>query len=238
MRLVSFRSFRCGAVLLALAAPVAAPAAERPIVVELFTSEGCSSCPPADAILTDLARTRPDLLVLGFHVTYWNYLGWQDPFSLQAATDRQSGYAARRRDTTVYTPNLVVDGQESVVGSESGEAADAIGRAKAGAVTAAEIRAVRAGREIAVDVGAGTGRGTLVLVGYDREHRTAVTRGENRGRSLVESNVVRSIRTIGSWTGAALSLRVEPSAGESGAVLLQAPSGRIVGAARVAAGPS
>ena len=97
----------------------AAAAAERPVVVELFTSEGCSSCPPADAYLTDLARGRRDVLPLAFHVTYWNSLGWRDPYSLDAATSRQSQYGSRFGDGS-YTPEMVVDGQKGLVGSERG----------------------------------------------------------------------------------------------------------------------
>ena len=221
---------------LALAAglPGGASAADRPVVVELFTSEGCSSCPPADAVLTEIVRDRPDVLALGFHVTYWNSLGWPDPFSLQAATDRQSSYAAKRNDSTVFTPNLVVDGVESLVGSNRAEASASIRRAQARAVTATRIRAAAAGEALRVEVGAGSGRGTLVLVGFDPEHRTAIARGENRGRTLLESNVVRSIKTIGTWTGAALSFQVpRPAAGQTGAVLLQSATGQIIGAARI-----
>ena len=221
----------------ATAMPAGVSAADRPIVVELFTSEGCSSCPPADAVLTQIARHRPDVLALGFHVTYWNNLGWPDPFSLQPATDRQSSYAAKRNDSTVFTPNLVVDGGESLVGADRAEALAGIRRAQARAVTAASIRATAVGEGLRVEVGAGQGRGTLVLVGFDPEHRTAVARGENRGRTLIESNVVRSIRTIATWTGAPLSLQVpRPAAGDTGAVLLQAASGQIIGAARLEGG--
>ena len=83
-------------------------AAERPIVVELFTSQGCSSCPPANAYLNDLSKQRADVLALAFHVTYWDYLGWKDPFSLQTATDRQARYGQRFGDGS-YTPEIVVE---------------------------------------------------------------------------------------------------------------------------------
>ncbi len=115
--------------LLAGGLPLAAAAAERPVVVELFTSEGCSSCPPADAFLTELARGRRDVLPLAFHVTYWNSLGWRDPYSLDAATNRQSQYGSRFGDGS-YTPEMVVDGQKGLVGSERGEAEAAIASAE------------------------------------------------------------------------------------------------------------
>lgn len=210
-----------------------AVAADRPVVVELFTSEGCSSCPPADAYLTDLVRTRSDVLALGFHVTYWNSLGWRDPFSLEASTARQESYASRRGDRTVFTPDLVIDGNESVVGSNTADGASAIRRAKERSVTAATVRLSRSGQDVVVQVGDGTGRGSVVLVGFDPEHQTAVTRGENRGRTLLESNVVRSVKTVGSWSGAAIRLQIARPAGADAAVLLQSASGQIIGAARL-----
>lgn len=212
----------------------AALAVDRPVVVELFTSEGCSSCPPADALLTQLARTRPDVIALGYHVTYWDHLGWRDPFSLQAATDRQSTYASRRRDTTVFTPELVVDGAESVVGSEEAKVEAAIGRARGRNAAAASLRASVNGAGLAIEVGQGQGAAAVVLVGYDPQHTTAVARGENRGRTLLDSNVVRSVRTIGSWNGAALRLQVPRPDGERAVVLLQTSTGAIVGPVRLA----
>ena len=213
----------------------------RPIVVELFTSQGCSSCPPADAVLTDLARTRRDVLPLAFHVTYWNNLGWQDPYSFQAATDRQQAYAELRGDHQVYTPQMVVDGAQSFVGSRRGEAAVAIQRAASEQVTAAPLRISRRGGELTVEVGqgagggagGGAGQGTVLLVGFDPEHSTPVGRGENGGRLLLESNIVRSVQAIGRWTGAPLRLQQGVPAGEQFAVILEAPDGRIIGAARL-----
>src|SRR5271163_2907005 len=90
----------------------------RPVVGELFTSEGCSSCPPADAKIAELARTRPDLLLLTFHVTYWNSLGWHDPYSFDGATQRQHRYLASGASPEIYTPALIVDGKLNVVGSD------------------------------------------------------------------------------------------------------------------------
>src|SRR5690242_518856 len=141
------------------AAAQRAPAAPgRPVVVELFTSQSCSSCPPADALLTDLARTRrDDILPLAFHVTYWNNLGWRDPFSFPAATERQRAYAARLADHTVYTPQMVVDGTWGFVGSDRAAAEAAIQQARAQQVTAAPLRLGRQGDSLVIDAGAGTG---------------------------------------------------------------------------------
>src|ERR1700749_4017435 len=105
--------------------PVAAIAAERPVVVELFTSQGCSSCPPANAYLNELSRNRRDILPLAFHVTYWDRLGWKDPFSLEAATARQDVYGHRFGDGS-YTPEMVVDGGVGLVGSRRDEVNAAI----------------------------------------------------------------------------------------------------------------
>lgn len=204
----------------------------RPVVVELFTSQGCSSCPPADALVAELADTRPDVLALTFHVTYWNRLGWTDPFSFQGATERQRGYVALSVSPQVYTPAMVVDGRLDVVGSDRRGVAAALAQAGADAAAGAEVGAVRRGRTLAVSVGAGEGTGKIVLVGYDRRHETAVARGENGGRTLTEVNVVRSIAVVGTWSGSATQLEVPVPAGEDAAVLVQAANGRIVGAAR------
>ena len=220
------------ALLLAVAAPVRAPAAmRRPIVIELFTSQGCSSCPPADALLRELARDPAEYLALGFHVTYWNELGWRDPFSLPAATQRQRGYQRISGVGSVYTPQMVIDGTADVIGS------DRAGVARARAAAAAAMRAgpaltvAQEAGQLSIGVGAGMGQGRLWLVGYDPRRRTAIGRGENAGQVETEANVVRAIDDLGAWTGDALALHVRMPAGAQAAVLLQAPDGAIIGAA-------
>lgn len=213
----------------AFAAPVAAQPGTAPVVVELFTSEGCSSCPPADAVLTDLAQHQPDVLALAFHVTYWDYLGWKDPFSLADATARQRAYAAAMRSDTVYTPQMVVDGRTEFVGSDKAAALASIRGAAAKPVA---LRIARDSSGFSIAVGEGSGRGRLLLVGYDASHRTPVGRGENGGRTLLETNIVRSLTPIGDWSGSPLTLRADAPAGEQVAVLLQQESGQIIGAAR------
>ena len=214
----------------AYAAPSrSAKQADRPVVVELFTSQGCSSCPPADDILNELAQTRKDVFPLSLHVEYWNRLGWVDPFSSPEMTERQRVYASRATDPTLFTPEMVIDGARSVVGSDPDQIDAAIDAAEDEVVSLATVALKVSPADIVVTVGAGTGRAGVVLVGYDRSHTTPVGRGENGGRTLTEMNVVRSIQPIGDWTGAELTLRQKRPAGQLFAVLLAAPNGRIVG---------
>ncbi|XUM22100.1 DUF1223 domain-containing protein [Bradyrhizobium oligotrophicum S58] len=232
--LASLRHASSFAVLFASLAPwsPSAAATDRPVVIELFTSQGCSSCPPANAYLNEMVRQRRDVLPLAFHVTYWDRLGWKDPFSLPAATDRQARYGSRFGDGS-YTPEIVVDGVTGHVGSNRAEVGAAIDRAKGASATAARLELARNGDKLTVEVGGGEGRGRLLLVGFDHRHETAIRRGENGGRTLEELNVVRSVRTLGDWSGSALHLTEPVPEGEDAAVILEAADGRIVGAARL-----
>ena len=220
--------------ILAVLAPFAAAAAEpsRPlVVVELFTSQGCSSCPPADAVLLELSRTRADVLPLAFHVTYWDRLGWKDPFSLEAATARQRAHGRALGLQTIYTPQAVVAGQAELVGSDRGALLAAIDKAAARAAPVSLGVKREAGRALVEGRGAAEGA-TLWLVSYDALHKTAVGRGENGGRTLLEANVVRSMQSLGAWSGAEVRLERPVPEGERLAVLVQAADGRIVAAAR------
>ncbi len=211
--------------------PHIAEAADRPIVVEHFTSQGCSSCPPANAFLNELSKQRADVLPLAFHVTYWDYLGWKDPFSLQTATERQARYGQRFGDGS-YTPEIVVDGETGLVGSYRDGVNSAIAKARANLRTAADVRIIAREGKVSIDVGPGKGAAKVLLIGFDREHITSVGRGENRGRTMPESNVVRSFRPVGDWHGAAVHIDQPFPDGEEVAVILEAPDGRIIGAAR------
>jgi hypothetical protein len=213
-------------------APLSAGAAERPVVVELFTSQGCSSCPPANAYLNEMAHGRHDVLPLAFHVTYWDRLGWKDPFSLTEATERQDRYGHRFGDGS-YTPEIVVDGASSHVGSYREEVGSAIDQAKRDSRTATAVSIAKAGDQLTIDVGGGSGNARVLLIGFDHDHETAIRRGENGGRTLEEANVVRSIRAVGDWQGTALRVSEKFPDGQDAAVILQAPDGRIVGAARL-----
>jgi hypothetical protein len=216
---------------LSILLPAVGVAAERPVVVELFTSQGCSSCPPADEFLTDLANRGGDILPLAFHVTYWDYLGWKDPFSLKAATELQAGYADRLGDDS-YTPEIVVDGREGLVGSDRAKVEAAILAARQQQTTATPVSATQRQDTIAITVGAGSGNARIVVIGYDRRHQTPVGRGENAWRTSTDSNVVRSVNVVGNWIGQAVDISTKAPAGEVSVVLLLDKDGRVLGAAR------
>jgi hypothetical protein len=210
---------------------VAAHAAPRPTVVELYTSEGCSSCPPAEKQLEVLAK-RPDVLPLAFHVDYWDDLGWRDRFSMKEATQRQKEAAQTLALATVGTPQWVVDGRTAVWGASQ----DAVERAlkSRGADLAVDI--TRQGSELIVHAPAppSSQQYDVYAIGYLPKAVTAIGRGENAGRTLTEVNVVRYIRKIGTSTDATREWRLPldklPKDAERVAVLLQEPaSGAIVG---------
>ena len=197
-----------------------AHATPRPVVLELFTSQGCSSCPPADSLLADLAITHPDVLPLDFHVDYWDRLNWRDPFSLQAATARQRTYAAAL-GSEVYTPQLVIDGQAQAVGSNRAAVMAAIEAARAARAEGPTLTLTAHGAGLAIALGAGSG-GNLLLVGYDNRHVTQIGSGENAGRTQTEVNVVRSVRALPAWSGAAITLTVPRPTGEQAQSALDA----------------
>ena len=203
----------CGvfvAVLLAL--PAATPAevtgAPRvPVLLELFTSEGCSSCPPADRLLEALDRqpaAGADLIVLSEHVEYWNYLGWKDPYSLPLFSQRDQEYA-RKLGADVYTPQMVVDGKWQVLGSDRDAVLSAVARTAQHPKLPMTITAFRSGRAVTVHVDAdnlGTPASLFIAFAADTA-QTHVARGENGGRTLTHVAVAQSIKASGNWTGQA-----------------------------------
>ena len=195
----------------------------RPVLIELFTSQGCNSCPPADALLGELAR-RPGVLALAFHVDYWNGLGWKDPFSSAIATARQNDYAQRLGKRSIYTPQLVVDGAADAVGSERDDVDALIAAARRRAATgpSIEIAADGTGGRVARLGDAKAVPATVWLASYDRSHVTPVGRGENGGRTLTEYQVVRSLVRLGDWTGAAAQYPLPPAEAD-GAILFVQP---------------
>jgi hypothetical protein len=175
-------------------------------------------------------------LPLAFHVTYWDRLGWKDPFSLEAATRRQDQYGRRFGDGS-YTPEIVIDGATGLVGSRRADVGSAIEKAKHESRTAATVSIKRVGEDqLSIQVGSGSGTGKVLLIGFDHHHTTAISRGENSGRTLQEANVVRSIRSVGQWSGAALQIKEQFPDGQDAAVVLEAPDGQIIGASRLSDG--
>lgn len=195
-------------IVLALGAQRPAPQPPRtPVLIELFTSEGCSSCPSADALLIRLLETQPvagvDIIPLAFHVDYWDRLGWKDPFSTPAFTRRQQDYSAIFGADRVYTPQLVADGRAELVGSDERLALDAI--RKAAALPHMDVRVSASARgtdaiRVAVEApAAGTQTEPIDIVAVLVEDRliSPVRRGENSGKTLAHSAVVRRQQAIG-----------------------------------------
>jgi len=208
-----------------------AQAGERPIVVELFTSEGCSSCPPADKLLAELAN-RPDALALSFHVDYWDRLGWKDPYSSREATERQNRYATLLDLATVYTPQIVVDGKWQAVGSDPPDVEHAIELARRDRREVPVTLAFDHGRaQIRLGPGGDAASAAVLLIGFDRRHVSAVKRGENSGRTLAHVDVVRGLEQV-ARSGSAGEIDVPiPWHCDRIAAVVQAADGRILGVA-------
>ncbi len=188
----------------------------QPVLVELFTSEGCSSCPPADQLLTDLDREQPiagvSLVVLSEHVDYWNSLGWKDPYSSREWSDRQSTYAGRFRLDSVYTPQMVIHGDRQVNGSDRRAVLDAVTESAAGPQVSIVISSLtRIGDRVQVSFTAGAanaGTPVFAVIADDRD-QSSVPRGENAGRTLHHVAVARSITPIARLAATPVSDRAE-----------------------------
>ena len=217
---------------LTLFRPAAAEDA-RPVVVELFTSPGCSSCPPADRLLGEI-KDQPGVIALSLHVDYWDYIGWQDPYGQARHTDRQQAYKRRLGLDYVYTPQIVVDGHLQAVGSRRQAVMARIDRARAQAPT---VRPRLEGARAVIPAAELAEKARVWLVTFDAEHATDVADGENAGDRLVNHNVVRNWQDLGAYTGArreiALDLAAARAAGRGGCALLvqAADTGEILGAA-------
>jgi len=222
------------------------------VVVELFTSQGCNSCPPAEALLADLAG-RPDILALEYHVDYWDYIGWADPFADPRFTQRQRVYNGIFGSPYNYTPQMVIDGQAHEVGSRRSAVEARIETAAMKRMMAARdgeapmlhlTRRPDGGVALTLtdsdrNGGAVRPMHRLYLVGYDARHETEVLRGENSGKKLINAHVVRHLEDLGhDWRGGSLELMLTPDqiAGVDGcAILVQDPeTGAIAAAADMA----
>jgi hypothetical protein len=214
-----------------LLAGAASAAETRPVVVELFTSQGCSSCPPADKLLGELTK-RGDVIALGFHITYWDDGSWRDPLSLTTATDRQRSYDRNLTGGQVYTPQMVVDGTVDVIGSDRDAVLTAIGGAKRVATAPVAFAADR--RTVTIGAGAALAGTNVILARYALLRTTHVGGGENANRTATDSNGVEALATLGTWDGRTVSFPITPPGENEGiAVLVQAPDGTMLGAAAI-----
>ena len=230
------------AVALAGPANAEAPAPAIKSVLELFTSQGCSSCPPADVLLAQLGK-NPDIVTLSYSVDYWNYLGWHDTLSSAANSERQRDYARTRGDGKVYTPQIVVDGLTHVNGANEAaiemamrNAAERLEQVKVPVHIQAE------GDTLVIGVGAAPSTSdkraaTVWLAVAKKDVTVPVTRGENRGRTLSYHHPVRELTPVGMWNGEAMTIRLplkelKTRGGDSLIALLQVENaGPILGAA-------
>ena len=219
--------------------PAPTPPPSTFAVVELFTSQGCSSCPPADEVLSQLVDTYADsetpVYALSFHVDYWNYLGWNDPYSDAAYSQRQRNYAQALR-SRVYTPQMIVNGRTEFVGSRSSEARqhveDAIKRAGSAVVTAS---AGIQGKLVKVDLDTNAKRGVVSVALVERKVSNKVPRGENRNRTLQHDNVVRAFTQVKPSTKTAellLPAGVDLRKSEVIVYVQEGPVGAVIGATR------
>ena len=221
--------------LAALAFPVAAAvdAADNVVMVELFTSQGCSSCPPADENLARLAD-RKDVLALSLHVDYWDYLGWRDTFGQPEHTERQARYRDRMGSRVLFTPQLIIDGLQSVPAARRKMVEAAIDEA-ARTPHAARIEIGREDGMLHADISASTHQepSTLWVASYDKAAPVEIERGENAGRQFTYRNVVEKLLKVGPWqgTGPDRFPLPQPGPGEGVAVWLQDDrTGRILAA--------
>jgi hypothetical protein len=209
-----------------------AHAAASPVVLELFTSQGCSSCPPADALLGVLAQ-RPGIIALAWHVDYWNRLGWRDQFASKEATARQESYA-RQLGSEVFTPALVINGTSVVVGSDRSAVERAI---LATAPFPVPVTLNRTAEGFIVEVSAGRGPLRALSILYDTQHETDVGAGENQGERLREYRIVRHADVLAEWPGGTRQFTVSPmGSGQGRVILVQSADLRVVGAALSAPG--
>jgi hypothetical protein len=206
--------------------------AADPVVVELFTSQGCNSCPPADALLAELSQ-REDIVALSLHVDYWDYLGWHDTFASRATSDRQHAYARSLGERRVYTPQAVVGGRFHAVGSDRAAVEALIAEARA---TPAMPLDITPGPALRLPERRGIEPATVWIVGLDALREVPVARGENAGRTLVYRNVVREIRKLGEWRGQPMTLPLpDDLAGRDGRIVLvqSGVAGPILGCRRL-----
>lgn len=182
-----------------------ASAQENPVLVELFTSQGCSSCPPADALLHELAQ-REDVIALAFHVDYWDYIGWKDSFGDPKHAERQRAYASTAGRRTIYTPEMMVQGQSEIVGAKPMKLAKAIAQ-HARADQKVALKASRSEDQLVITAqmlnGATGGKMQVYVLRFTPNESVEIKRGENRGKTLKYANIVSDLTAVAHWDGAA-----------------------------------
>lgn len=227
-----FVSAACGLWL----AAVAQAQAEPVVVVELYTSQGCSSCPPADEFVAMLA-SNPQILPLALHVDYWDYIGWADKFAQGKFTDRQRAYAKAVGSRTIYTPQLIIGGADRIEGFAPEETAERL-RAHLEAGTPVRLTVTREGDRLVIRAEADpplTEPVRVQLVRYKPEETVMIERGENAGKTITYTNIVTSWERVGDWTGQEpLELTAPYPGDEPGAVIVQREGpAAILAAARI-----
>ena len=231
-------SAACG-LWLCLAAPLIAQsdgASQSGVVVELYTSQGCSSCPPADALMEKLVQD-PGVIALALHVDYWDYIGWKDTFALPRFTDRQKAYAHAAGEKMIYTPQMIVAGRDRIVGNEPAELAAALDRA-AGLAAPVVLTLSRQGDVLTIRAKADpplTAPVRVQLVRYEPQQTVEIAGGENAGQIVTYSNIVTDWQVVGDWPGLApLEMTVDAAGGKPLVVILQREGpAEIVAAARL-----
>lgn len=209
-----------------------------PVVVELFTSQGCPLCPPAEAFMRDLAK-RDGVIALEFHIDYYDYAGWTDPFGRAAYTRRWQDYARALGARYEYTPFMVIDGVAHAIGSERGTVEARIGERQARTDSAPRLTiAVRGGDAVISVAGDGpAGIYDVVVATYDAQARTRVRAGENKGRTAINTNIVRGFERVAQWAGDPIEITVPLDAmtGDAACVVLlqRTGGGPIIAAALV-----
>ncbi|MDB2578515.1 DUF1223 domain-containing protein [Tateyamaria sp.] len=175
--------------------------AQSPVVVELFTSQGCPSCPPADKLLHELAQ-RDDVIPLALHVDYWDYIGWKDEFSHPDYAKRQRGYAVQAKRRSVYTPQMIVSGVTDIVGARRMELSKAIAH-HADLPSRVELSVNRSGSEILINAQPTNVDGPLIvrMLRYTPQRSAHITRGENAGHTMLYANVTENWTVLAEWDG-------------------------------------
>jgi hypothetical protein len=190
------------AALLAFALPAVGHANDNPVVVELYTSQGCSSCPAADALMHELSK-RDDVIALALHVDYWDYIGWKDPFGDPAHAVRQRAYATEGSRRSIFTPEMIVHGQTDIIGAKPMVLSKAIAE-HAARSPSVDVDVLREGDTLRIDANVLTeasGPMTIYMLRYTPKKTTEIKRGENAGKTLHYANVVEAWTALGTWDG-------------------------------------